>query len=131
MLHPLIQKWNQLESWLFFRNKALFYLYGSACVVHIVMWGVFFANLQTIYQPTKEFITLHYKVGIGPDFVGPWYVILTIPLCAMIVLILNCFLGRLIYHNERFSAYTLAATALMVQLVCGWALYLIIKANLF
>lgn len=131
MLHALNQKWDQLEGWLCFRDKVLVYLYGAALIVHIFVWGILLVNFQTVYQPTKEFITLHYKVGIGPDFVGPWYMILVIPLASLALLILNCLLGRMLYHQERFSAYSLAATALCGQIVIGWILYLIVKANLF
>ncbi len=131
MFHVLNQKWNQLEGWLLFGNKALVYLYSAACVFHLFVWGILAANFQTVYQPTKEFITLHYKVGIGPDFVGPWYVIFGIPLLGLAVLIVNCVLSRTVYHQERFSAYALAAAAASIQIILGWVLYLTVKANLF
>ena len=131
MKHVLNHALDQLQNFLFYRNGILAAFYGAALALHIGMWGIFFANLQTIYQPTKEVITLHYKVGIGPDFVGPWYMILAVPLFGLIVLVLNCAVSRSVYHSERFSAHALAVSTIAIQAVLAWVLYLTIKANLF
>lgn len=131
MIHTLSRKCDQLQNILFYRNKALLYLYGTATVLHLLLWGTLLVNIQTVYQPTKEFITLHYKVGIGPDFVGPWYAIFAIPFIGLVVLGLNCALGKLAYHYERYSVYSLAVGACCAQIMLLWVLYLILKANLF
>lgn len=131
MIQALIQKWDHMQHFLFYRNKVLAHLYEAAALAHLAMWGILAANIQTVYQPKKEFITLHYKVGIGPDFVGPWYLILLFPLFGCAVLISHCALSRIMYRHDRFSSGALAVSALCLQGVISWALFLIIKANLF
>lgn len=131
MIPFLKRSFDQLQHVLFYRNTTLVYLYGAAAITHVFLWGILIANRTIVYQPAKEFITLHYKVGIGPDFVGPWYGILVLPLFGLAVLVGNCIIGRWAYHSERFSSYALAASALYLQLIFAWALYLIVKANLY
>lgn len=131
MLTFLNHKLDQLHNILFNRNVALAYLYTGAAAINLALWGMLFANIQTVYRSSREFITLHYKVGIGPDFVGPWYALFAVPLFGLVILLFNCIAGKMVYHHERFSVYALAVTALCVQGILGWALYLPLKANLF
>mgnify|MGYP001565302320 FL=1 len=123
--------WDQIDRNLLCRDRLLLYFYGTAAILHVVLWGVFVANLHTLYQPDKEFIALHYKVGIGPDFVGPWYYILAIPFLGLAVLAGNMIIGKHTYHHEKFSVYALSSSAACIQGVLIWSLLLIIKANLF
>lgn len=131
MMPFLTRAIDQVQHFLFYRNTALFYLYAATALAHIFLWGILIANRHIIYQPSKEFITLHYKVGIGPDFVGPWYGILALPFLGLAILVGNCIIGRWVYHSERFSSYALAVGALYLQLILAWSLYLIVKANLY
>ncbi len=127
----LSQLWDQIEGGVLCRDRLLLYVYGVAIILHLALWGIFIMNLNTIYQPDKEFIALHYKVGIGPDFVGPWYYSLAIPLLGLAVIAINMTIGKRAYHHEKFSVYSLAAASMCIQGILIWSFILIVKTNLF
>ncbi|MBI4600229.1 hypothetical protein HY732_04920 [Candidatus Uhrbacteria bacterium] len=127
MLHPLLDTWYTRA---FFRDHLFFGISSAALFAHAAVWLLLFLGFDTIYTSDREYITLHYKILFGTDFVAQWFVIFLVPLVGLFVLIVNFILERTLYHIERRLAYALAAAALAVNSILIFALYLLLQVNL-
>lgn len=104
-------------------------VFSLAC--NAVLWALIILNLDTLYQEGREFIPLHYKVPIGPDFYSSWYGIFVLPIAGILFAVFNFFFSRFLYNHQRVMAYLLMTVAFLCQIIFIRAAYLIIQINLF
>lgn len=128
MLHPIL---DTAYTRAFFRDRLLFLLSLAGIGMHGALWVLLFLGFDTIYTPDREYITLHYKILFGTDFVGQWFSVFLVPLTGMIVLAVNFFLARTLYHIEHRLAYVLVSASFVVQGILVFALYLLLQINLY
>lgn len=128
MLHPIL---DTAYTRAFFRDRLLFLISLAGIFTHGALWLLLFLGFDTIYTPDREYITLHYKILFGTDFVGQWFSIFLVPFTGMIVLGVNFFLARTLYHIEHRLAYVLVSASFAVQGMLVFALYLLLQINLY
>lgn len=116
---------------LFFREKSFALFEVASLLGNLFQWALIALSWDTIYQPSREFINLHYKVFVGVDFYSSWYYIFFLPLFGCGALILNYCLSRWIYPFERTLAFLAAGATCILQYALAFALFLIIQINVF
>lgn len=102
-----------------------------AAFIHIGLWVSIALQWHSIGGSGSDIIVLHYKVGVGPDLVGPWYEFFILPLLGLLILALNTVCARAWYPFSKQGACALAVTSCALQLAVFWAVKLIIRVNLF
>lgn len=115
----------------FHHNRFLVLSLFVGLVLNCGIWTLFLLKLGVLYQPERQFITLHYKVFYGVDFLGEWYYVLLMPLFALCVLFGNFFFARKIQSANSVLATMIMVAALAIQPIVAGALYLLIQINLF
>lgn len=121
----------RIYTTIFFRSRTLFSLFFLSLICNALVWGLILLGLDTLYQPDREFIPLHYKVPIGPDFYNQWYWIFLLPVMGLLFIGFNFLFGRFVYPKQRFAAISLSFVGLIVQIIFMRAAYLIIQINLY
>ncbi len=128
MIHPLL---DAVYTRAFFRDRLFFIVFFLGCLLHAVLWTLLFLGFDTLATSDTQYITLHYKILFGTDFVAQWFSLFLVPLCGFLILGINYFLGRTLYHIERRFSIALAAAALAVQVILVFSLYLLLQVNLY
>ena len=128
MLHPTI---DTFYTKVFFRDRLLFFLSCGGMVVYGALLLLLSLGFDTLYTSDREYITLHYKILFGTDFVAQWFYIFLIPLAGVVVFALNFFVGRVLYNIERNLTYASMAVALLVQGLLFFGLILLLQVNLY
>lgn len=116
---------------LFHRDWRLAWMQGIALLIQCILWISIVLQWNVIGETGSDIIILHYKVGLGPDLIGPWYEFFILPLVGLVILVLNGALARAWYVSAKQGAYALAMTSCAVQIMLFWAVQLVIRINLF
>ena len=116
---------------LFFRDPFLLISASLVIIGNILNWALIIVRYDVLVHPEREFISLHYKVFLGPDFYGPWQYIFFIPGFLFLIMLLNYVLARRLYHFQRVSAYALSCSNVFCQALALLATHLIITLNIF
>lgn len=126
--HPIF---SQTYTALFFRERNFFLLTLASIGIHFSIWLLFLWRLSVIYQPSREYTILHYKVVFGADWLGRWYMLFLIPLTGLCILIGQYILARFSHRYQKFFVSPLMVVAACCQGILLVALYLIIQVNIF
>ncbi|MCB9798221.1 hypothetical protein H6758_00680 [Candidatus Nomurabacteria bacterium] len=106
---------------LYFRNKAILSLLGvSLLFLLLCLYWIFF-RIGVSEGP----LFLHYNVLFGVDLIGPWYQILYIPLTGCILVILNSFVGWMLFDKSHFPAILLSSFTAFFNVLLFIALLLL------
>ncbi|MBI4239592.1 hypothetical protein HY620_01235 [Candidatus Uhrbacteria bacterium] len=122
---------SKLYLQLFFRDPFLLVSTILALVGNMLNWAFIVWRYDILVRPEREFISLHYKVFLGPDFYGPWQYIFFIPALLLIIMLLNYSFARRLYHFQRMSTYALSTASVFCQACALLATHLIITINIF
>ncbi len=127
-MHPFF---GRLYTQAFFRSPI--FCIGTSLVIlfNAAMWALLAVQFSTVYQPSGDFIALHYKVFVGVDLASDWYMIFSLPLFGLLAGVLNHALSFKLYHTYPFLMPFFIATSLCVQLILLFALSLIIQVNIY
>jgi len=128
MIHPILDRY---YTKLFFRDRVFSLFFVAGLLAHAAQWILLFLAFDTIYSPDKAYITLHYKIIFGTDFVAQWFSIFLVPLVGLAVFIINALISRTLYNIDKRLAIACMATAFFVNAVLLWALYLLLQVNLY
>ncbi len=123
----------RLAAWYtraFFRDPIFLWVTTLSGVLNLAIWGLMGWYYELLYQPERN-LALHYKVFFGIDFLGEWYYVLVVPISGLFIIALNYILSRRMYVHQKAAVYALLVGSCVVQLILGWAAYLIIAINLF
>lgn len=104
---------------LYFREKIIFRFTIASLVLAIVSTFWIFYKLRA----PGSFNPLHYNIFFGIDRIGPWYVLLRYPLAVCGALLLNFYMGYIIFPQDKYLSYYLLFMAFMSS--CILALFLI------
>jgi len=94
-------------------------------VINILIW--LWLSLQIRALP--ELIPLHYNIYFGIDLLGYWYQVFLMPFFGILVILLNFFLGSIIYQKEKILSKFLAGTSSFIQVIIFLASIFIILIN--
>lgn len=128
MIHPLL---DTVYTKTFFRDRFFFSIFSFGVMAHGVLWILLFLGFDTLVTSDTQYITLHYRVLFGTDFVAQWFSIFFIPFVGLLVGCVNYTLARTLYNIEHRLAYALEWAALAVQGILIFALYLLLQINLY
>lgn len=62
-------------------------------------------------------IPLHYNLYFGIDVYGKWYSVFALPLMGVLVVLINNFIGYLLYNKERLVSQFLIILQLIISLM--------------
>lgn len=96
----------------YWKDRIVLAVLFLSLAINIALW-VF---LKIFIKPGPVPLTLHYTIYFGPDLLGEAWQVLTIPLVGLVIILINVFLGFLIYPRDRFTAYFLLGILPVVQI---------------
>lgn len=96
-----------------------------ALAMNLAMWGWLLFNIH----PQTEQLFLHYTILFGVDLIGSWNKIFFLPISGFIIIMVNAFLGWLMFKTDRFFAQMLNAVALFCQIMFLIGSWLIVYLN--
>ncbi|MBU1131295.1 hypothetical protein KJ840_04135 [Patescibacteria group bacterium] len=79
----------------------------------MLIWLVIFWRLPA----TANWITLHFNIYFGIDWIGSWIQIFIYPLISFIIIILNLVISWLIAGKSKSLALAVNYTSLLVQFI--------------
>lgn len=126
MLNPSL---DTLYTKFFFRDRPFFLFIAGSGGLTILLWLFLIINLDTFRPSDTEYITLHYKMIVGTDFIARWESIFLIPALAVFIVICNTALARGMIHAHKPLARALACAALITTAVLFFSLYLLYRIN--
>src|SRR3990167_33170 len=97
----------------YLRDRLILVSVVSGVLINIILWLVFAGK----FGFSGDRIPLHFNVVYGIDFLGSARRIYQLPAAYLVILIVNFFLGRMIYDREAFFSYLLSFTAVFAQVV--------------
>ena len=96
-----------------------------ASLLNIIHWAI----LASKIKPNQGNILLHYNVITGPDLINKSIYAYSIPLLALILLVLNYFLSSVFYKREKFVGYFINLSNIPIQLIFFVATIVLISIN--
>lgn len=126
MIHPRL---DAFYTKFFLRDRQFFLLFAGAVGVNALIWTLLALGLDTFRPSDTEYITLHYKIIFGTDFIARWETIFLIPGLGVFFIAVNMVVGRSMYHIQKTLSNALMLTALFGNVVLFFALYLLLRVN--
>lgn len=102
---------NIYERKSFFKDKLILNLLGVGIILNILIW--IFVLIK--FGAGMEAVVLHYNVEFGADLVDTWSKIFTIPVSALVFVIVNTLLAYLFYKLESFLSYIILIASFVLQ----------------
>lgn len=128
MLRTRIDDW---YTTVFFRNRFFLLESIGVALLHGGIWALLFLNWSILVQEGRDFISLHYSVFSGVDFVAPWYAIFVAPAIAGCIAIGHGVWARLHVLGRPALAHLAMIGAGVIQCIVFVALWLVIRINIF
>lgn len=127
----MVYYFRHIYSLLFFRSTYFLLFTLAGLVANAMMWLLIALGLETLHQPDRDFIILHYKVPVGPDLYWYWYGVFILPIAGLLFVGVNYFFARFVHQFYQRSIVVLPVAAFICQLILMRAAYLIIQINLY
>lgn len=83
--------------------------------------------LRVAMQPEALPVILHYQAFLGPDLLGYWRGVFSLPLIGLMLIIINLILGYFIF-NKRYK-FILLFNSLLVQIILTIGGIMIVLVN--
>lgn len=98
---------------LFLKNRVIFWFFLANFLTVFFNFFYIYLSLQT----KEGLIPLHYNIYFGVDLLGSKDQIFKLPFVALFVLIINYFLAKTIYEQEKYLSYILVNVSLLVAVI--------------
>ncbi len=104
-------------------------LFGLSLFFNALAWYI---SLRTGLSLARnlQFLSLHYTVYSGVDWVGNWLYLFLYPLLGTAIIGYNFWLGSRVYSRDRLLSYFLAATALIAQIILTVFIIFLLSINI-
>lgn len=116
---------------LYLRNLFFFISNVCAIIANGAIWTLILLTLPALKGQEGGIVYLHYKVIVGVDQVGDWYLLFTLPISGLAIIVANSFLARHISAAHPRLIVSLGSVTCVSQLLLLFAAYLIIQVNIF
>lgn len=113
----------------FFRDIIMTIGSGAALVGQVLMYALI-ARYSAVLSG-NEFLSLHYKIFMGADYVGRWQYIFLLPFSGFVCIAVNYVFSRMLFYSYRSTAQILMVCAALFQYLLLFAVYLLIQINMF
>ncbi len=110
----------------FFSSLATKLYLLATFIVNIILWvsAFFIYNLAD-----HGLVILHYNIDFGIDLIGQPREFFILPIFGLMVIIINSWIAMFIGRKGRFSAHLLLGSALLVNCLLGFILFLLFNIN--
>jgi hypothetical protein len=105
--------------------KIVWLLIGLSGIANAALWLL----AWTLFPIQDPNIVLHYTTGGGIDFIGQGSTIFNLPLAGLLLLVLNTFIGVLVYRVERPAAWLVWAIMPLIQVSLLVGFFLLLYVN--
>jgi len=109
----------------FIRVKPLFYPFFISL---ILLSGIFVFAFLNLYG-SDTLLVMHYDGYKGIDFLGDKSDVFSIIAISLVFIFLNVWLAKRVYFRERFLAYLLSFSSLILSLLILIGVFVIISIN--
>lgn len=94
---------------LYYREKNIFFFVTASLIILILSVLIIVFRIQ----PYGSIVPLHYDIFFGIDRIGPWHYTLLQSLIALGIIVINFFIGYVLYTYDKHLAYFLTLAALL------------------
>lgn len=109
-----------------FQNLGIKILASFAIFIAVILWIFAFWR----YRISSDFVPLHYTVYFGLDRFGPKYDLFLFPSFGTIILILNIFISRIVFEDNRLWKAVILGLTFMMELILLVSLVLVVLKDL-
>lgn len=120
MLDKIIQKAKKVNIW---RDKLFLAGVVLGVLTNFAVWMILALKIKPSVYP----IPLHYNIYSGIDVIDLWYKVFIIPAFGLVLLIFNLIISLVFYRREKFIAYLLNVSNIIVQILLLAASIVIIQ----
>ena len=110
---------------LYIKYRPNLILLVTSLVLNAVSWFWLLWNIR----PQTEEIFLHYTVLYGVDLVGPWSKVLYLPISGLFIILVNAFIGWILFREDRFFAQIFNGVAVFCQCILLIATTILVFLN--
>ncbi len=109
----------------FLRDRLILVSLTSGAVLNIIIWILAISK----FGYTQETMPLHYSVVYGIDFVSSSRQIYQLPGAGLVIWLVNTWLGRMVFKEEKIFSYFLIVGSAFGQLILLLALLTLVILN--
>jgi hypothetical protein len=107
------------------KNKIISIALLVALLLNLGIWIL----LYMFIKPSLEPIYLHYNIYFGIDLIGSWYRIYLIPLSGLLIILVNYFMGVIMYSSKKLLSYVIVIFTVPINMFFALAAVLLIFIN--
>ncbi|MFA6271490.1 MAG: hypothetical protein WC693_00085 [Patescibacteria group bacterium] len=107
------------------RNKIIGVALLIALFLNLGIWILLYMNIK----PSPDPVFLHYNIYFGIDLIGDWYRIYIIPLSGLLIILVNYFVGVIMYSSKRILSYLIVIFTIPVNMFLALAAVLLAFIN--
>ena len=105
------------------------YVALASLVLLVLVWALPLWKILPIIG-NEPFLSLHYNVYFGVDYIGPWYHIFMLPVIGLVLFIINFIFEVVYFEREKILSYFFATSTVFVELILFVAMTLIVLLNI-
>ncbi len=98
---------------LYLRHRANLISFILSLSLNLFIWAWLLFYIRKQDYP----LFLHYTVLFGVDYTGEWYKVFSVPLGGLCILLINFFLGWILFHKDDFAGILLNAITVFIQVI--------------
>lgn len=125
----IYRRFDTFYTKVFFRDRPFLLIGIGALCIHGLIWLLLILGFDTFRATDTEYITLHYRIIFGTDFIARWESIFLIPGLGAGMIVLNTMIARAIYHIGRIVSVALMSAACVGNALLLLVLYLLLQIN--
>jgi len=110
---------------LYFKKLSTGGFFAAGLAMNVFVWLWLWSHIPAGVNG----LFLHYNILFGVDFIGSSWQMYMVPLSGLIILIINLFLGWVVYKKEHFAAQLLNFSAAFLQIFLIIEAYLLVLLN--
>lgn len=80
-------------------------------------------------RPQENNIFLHYTALFGVDLIGPWQQVFYLPLVGLCIMLVNAFVGWMLFREDKTIGYISLGIAAFLQLIIFISSHLLVLLN--
>jgi len=94
------------------KDKKIILISALSFLINIFFWLILWYSTLTF----EGSIPLHYNIYFGVDLLGDKKEIFKLPLIALLILLVNFILARVIYKKDKILSYFLVLASFLIQI---------------
>ncbi len=100
-------------------------LIGSSIIINILLWAIVLAT----FPKDSPSAILHYTAGVGIDFIGEGWQIVTLPSIGLLLIAVNVLLARLVAKASMIGCWICLGSMPFMQLLLLGTYGILLRLN--